>query len=151
MKSPLQRQELLIDANSEPPLYIQTDILLFVLIGDSDLLAVRQKVVVRYSAKSIVLHRKCLIKHTIDVIVPAVAWGMGYGEWREERICCEQGMVVIGDRCKDVYQTRGSVGKHMSGVRSLVGQYSTPPKKHLNRANYMNRVQIKGFRRFLEQ
>ena len=35
----------------------------------------------------------------------------------------------------------------MSGVRSLVGQYSPTPKKHLNRANwtnYMNRAQIKG-------
>jgi hypothetical protein len=39
-------------------------------------------------------------------------WEMGNGKKREY----EQGVVVIGDRCKRVYLTRGSLEEHMSGV-----------------------------------
>ncbi len=87
MKSSLQSQELFVYTDTKSPLYIQTHILLLVLIGDLDFLAILLEIVVSDSPKSIMLHRKCLVKYTIYVIVTILEWGM-------EREHCEQAIVI---------------------------------------------------------
>lgn len=75
MEASLESHELLLYTYTKPPLNIKTDILLLVLICDFDLLAAGLEIVVGDSTKFVMIHRKGLVEHTINIIFTVVGRG----------------------------------------------------------------------------
>ena len=69
MKSFLKGCELLLDADLEPPLDVKVDVLLFVLVGDWNVLPVGQQVVAGDLTEPVVFYAERAVEYIGDVIV----------------------------------------------------------------------------------
>lgn len=89
VESFLEGHELFLDANLEPPLDVEVDVLFLVLIRDRDVLATGSQVVVGDLSKSVVLYTERHVKYVSDVIIPVMRGGRGEKGEREEgkKIC----------------------------------------------------------------